>query len=88
MMMQRAALIIGIIGAVIVLAMLVAAIVAVRVMVMDMSGGAIGAEIVGHIFLAGDDMLKMSTEQRHDSGDLGDEEQRQQPWTHATYFAR
>ena len=58
----------------IVLPMLAAAIFVVGMVVMDVAGNAGCGKIVGHILLAGEHVLKMRTDQRHDPGDLGNEE--------------
>jgi hypothetical protein len=83
-MVQGAALIVGIVCAMIVSAAFTAD---VRMMsVMVDAGDAICGKIVGNVLLAREYMLKMSADQRHDSGDLGNKKQPQQPRTNSAHF--
>jgi hypothetical protein len=74
MMMQRAALIAGISGAVVVVAAA-----SVHMVVMDVASGAGVGDIGSHVFLIRYQVLEMHTDQRHDAGQLGNQKQPQKP---------
>ena len=74
MMMQRAALIVGIGGAVIVVTAIL-----VHMVVMSVSSGAGAGHVGSDVLFAGHDVLKVEADQRHDAGQLGDHIEAQQP---------
>jgi hypothetical protein len=73
-MVQGAALIVGIDGA-----MVVMAIALVDVVVVDVIGDAGVGDVVRNVLLARHDMLEMDTDQRHDAGELGNQKKPQKP---------
>ena len=79
--MNGAALVVGIICAMIVLPMPADAIIVVDMVVMDVLFSAVG----GKILLGCENGLQMGADQRNDPGDLGRKKQPQQPGTHSTH---